>query len=141
MCSPRPSQTSAIPILMPAAEVSLNVMKKVRITNPIENGSNLTSRKRALQFVEAKRAVFVDDNSIRFFETDPRNQAAHSRAAAEYNAVNRTMSRKEIANIPLARPGKALMEALTTRSGGPVRRHVAGRSGPVRVIVSTNADQ
>ena len=115
-------------------------MKKVRITNPIENGSNLTSRKRAMQFVEAKRTVFVDDNSIRFIETDPRNRAAHRRAAAEYNAVNRTMTRMELANIPLVRLGKALTEALTKRSQTP-RRRVAGRSGPVRVIVSTGAVQ
>jgi hypothetical protein len=141
MCSPRLSQKSAIPNLMHTAEVSANVVKKVRIINPIENGSNLTSRKRALQFVEAKRAVFVDDNSIRFTETDPRNQAAQRRAATEYNAVNRVMSRKEIASIPLARPGKALTEALTKRSGVPVSRHVAGRNGPVRVIVSTGAVQ
>jgi hypothetical protein len=128
-------------ILMPTTEVSANVMKKVRITNPIENGSNHTSRKRALQFVEAKRAVFVGDNSIRFIDTDPRNQAAHRRATAEYNAIKRGMSKKEIANIPLVRPGKALTEALTKRSRVSVRRHVAGRSGSVRVIVSTRAVQ
>ena len=111
-------------------------MKKVRISNPIENGSNFTSRKRAAQFVEAGRAAFVDENTIRFLETDPRNQAAHRRAAAEYNAVNREMSRKEIANIPLVCPGRALREALTKRSNVPIRRHVAGRNGPVRVLVS-----
>jgi hypothetical protein len=125
---------------MPTAEVSLNAMKKVRITNPIDNGSNLTSRKRALQFVEAKRAVFVGDNSIRFIENDPRNQAAHRRAAAEYNAVDRTMTRQELANIPLVRPGKALREASTNRTQA-ARRHVAGRSGPVQVIVNTGAVQ
>ena len=131
---------SAIPILMPTTQVSANVARKVSITNPIENGSNFTSRRRALQFVDARRAVFVDDNSIRFIETDPRNQAAHRRAAAEYNAVNRMMNKKEIASIPLVRPGKALREALTKRSRVPVR-YVAGRSGPVRVIMSTRADQ
>ena len=125
---------------MHTAEVSLKAVKKVKITNPIENGSNFTSRKRALQFVEAKRAVFLDHNAIRFVETDPRNQAARSRSAVEYNAVNRTMSRKEIANIPLVRPGKALMEASTKRSQAGTR-HVAGRSGPVRVTVSTSAGQ
>jgi hypothetical protein len=87
-----------------------------------------------------KRAVFVDHNSIRFTETDPRNEAARSRSAAEYNAVNRTMTRKELANIPLVRPGKALKEAMTKRSQTP-RRSVAGRSVPVRVIVSTTAVQ
>ena len=77
---------------MPTAEVSPKIVKKVRITNPVENGSNFTSRKRALQFVEAKRAVFAGDNAIRFIDADPRNQAAQRRAAAEYNAVNRTMT-------------------------------------------------
>jgi hypothetical protein len=134
-----PSQTSAIPIVMPTAEVSATAVKKVLITNPIENGSNFTSRKRALQFVEAGRAVFVGDNSIRFIETDPRNQAAQRRAAVEYNAVNRVMNKKEIANIPLVRPGKAVREYLTKRSRVPVLRHVAGRSGPVRVIERTRA--
>ena len=105
---------------MPTAEVSINVAKKVRIINPVENGSNITSRKRARQFVEAKRAVFVGDNFIRFIEIDPRNQAAHRRAAAEYNAVNRMMSKKEIANIPIVRPAKALTEALTKRLRVPV---------------------
>jgi hypothetical protein len=122
---------------MPTAEVFPKSVRKVRITNPIENGSNFTSRKRALQFAAAKRAVFVGDNSIRFIESDPRNKAVRSRAAAEYNAVNRTMNRKEIANIPLARPGKALREAMTKRSGVRLRRHVVGRSGPVRAIVSS----
>lgn len=116
------------------------IVKKVKITNPIENGSNFTSRKRALQFVEAKRAVFAGDNAIRFIETDPRNQAARRRAAVEYNAVDRTMTRKELANIPLVRPGKALREASTNRTQA-ARRHVAGRSGPVQVIMSTSAVQ
>ena len=115
---------------MRTAELSANVVKKVRITNPIENGSNFTSRKRALQFVEAGRAVFVGDSSIRFSEADPRNQAAQRRAAADYNAVSRVMNKREIANIPLIRPGKALREALTERSRVPILRHVAGRTGP-----------
>jgi hypothetical protein len=121
---------------MPTAEVSPTVKKKVRITNPIENGSNFTSHKRALHFVEAKRAIFLGDNAIRFIDNDPRNQAAQTRAAAEYNAVNRTMSRKEIANIQLVRPGKALTEVLTKRSPVSVRRHVAGRNGPVRSLLA-----
>jgi len=125
---------------MPTAEV-YSIRKKVRIVNPIENGSNITSRKRAMQFVKEKRAVFLDENSIRFIDADPRNQAANRRAAAEYNAVNRAMSKHEIGNIPIVRPGKALTEALTKRSRVPVLRHVAGRNGPVRVIVSTRVVQ
>jgi hypothetical protein len=131
------SQTSAIPVPMPTAEVSTKVAKKVRIINPIENGSNITSRNRAQQFVEAKRAVFVGDRFVRFIETDPRNQAAQKRAATGYNSVPRMLSKTEIANIPVARPGGALRAALTKRSGVPVRRHIAGRNGPVRVIMSS----
>ena len=112
-------------------------MNKVKITNPIENGSSLTSRKRAQQFVDARRAVFVDANSIRFVDNDPRNQAANQRAAAEYNAVNRMMTKKEIASIPFVRPGKALVEVLTKRSRVSVLPRFRGRSGPVRIIVST----
>ena len=134
MCSPHPSQTSAIPIPMPTAEVSMNVTKKVRIINPVENGSNITSRKRALQFVQSGRAVFVGSNLLRFIGADPRNQAAVRRAACGYEAVDRMMSKTEVANIPLARPAKAIREAMTDRSRGRTRRISGGRSGPVRVL-------
>jgi hypothetical protein len=136
MCSPSPVADACDSISMPSPEVSKKSLKKVGILNPIENGSDVTSRKRAMQFVEAQRAVFIDENFIRFIESDPRNQAASMRAAVGYNSVNRMSSRGEVANIPIVRPGKALMEALTKRSRVPFRRHVAGRSGPVRVIVS-----
>lgn len=109
------------------------LVRKVRITNPIENGSSITSRKRALEFVQAKRAVFVGNDSIRFIESDPRNQAATRRAAVGYNEVNRTMTRDELANLPMARPAKALREANSMRSRVYGRR-IAGRSGPVRVV-------
>jgi hypothetical protein len=123
-------------MLMP--EVSNKVLKKVKIVNPIENGSDITSRKRAVQFVHAGRAVFVGagDNFIRFNDADPRNQAAEGRAASGYQGVDRMMSKTEITNIPLARPAKALMEALIDRSKVPVRRSMKGRSGPVKVVVS-----
>jgi hypothetical protein len=121
---------------MPTAEVSTKVAKKVRIINPVENGSNITSRKRALQFVAEGRAVFVGSKLLRFIETDPRNQAAAHRAARGYEAVNRVMSKAEIANIPLVRPATAIRDAMTDRSTSR-RRHVPGRrSGPVHVLVS-----
>ena len=64
---------------MPLPEVC---SRKIRITNPVENGSPFTSRKRALQYVQAGRAIFVSANQIRFLEADPRNQAAAARAAS-----------------------------------------------------------
>jgi hypothetical protein len=120
---------------MPAAEVSINVAKKVSIINPVENGSNITSRKRALQFVQSGRAVFVGSNLLRFLEADPRNQAAVRRAAHGYESVRRMMNKTEIANIPMARPATAFKEVMTDRSGSRGRHAPSGRSGPVHVVV------
>ena len=100
----------------------MKISKKVKIINPIENGSAITSRNRAVQFVQAGRAVFLGHNFIRFVETDPRNQAAKKRAASGYQAVDRLMSRAEMANIPFARPGLAFAEFLTARSQGYARQ-------------------
>jgi hypothetical protein len=91
---------------MPTANVFPN-SKKVKILNPIENGSSITSRKRALQLVDAKRAEFVGGNYIRFLNDDPRNQAAEQRAAEGY-VLKGGLTEVQIANIPLARPAKAL---------------------------------
>jgi hypothetical protein len=126
---------------MPTAEVSINAAKKIRIVNPVENGSNITSRKRALQFVHAGRAVFVGNNLMRFIDTDPRNQAAARRAARGYEEVDRMMTKTEAANIPLARPAKAIMEAMTDRAGNRARRAPSGRSGPVRVVVKAGIQE
>jgi hypothetical protein len=38
---------------MPRPNVSMKLSKKVKIINPIENGAATTSRKRAMQFVQA----------------------------------------------------------------------------------------
>ena len=121
---------------MPASDLSLSLAKKIKIVNPIENGSNITSRKRALQFVEAKRAIFVGKDLLRFIEADSRNQAAAQRAARGYTSVNRMMTRTEIENIPLARAAMAVREAITDRSRNRVRRSAGGRSGPVRALIS-----
>ena len=120
---------------MPTAEVSTKVAKKVRIINPVENGSNVTSRKRALQFVAEGRAVFVGSKLLRFIETDPRNRAAAQRAARGYGAVDRVMTKTEISNIPLVRPATAIREAMTDRTTNRRRRVPGGRSGPVHVVV------
>jgi hypothetical protein len=101
-----------MPMLIP--EVS---SRKIRITNPVENGSPFTSRKRALQFVQAGRAVFVGKNQIRFIETDLRNQAATARAAIGYVLSERMLTQKELRNIPFVNPRKAYRQAMRTSSG------------------------
>ena len=126
---------------MPTPEVSINVAKKVRIVNPVENGSNITSRKRAVQFVNAGRAVFVGSNQLRFIEADRRNQAAVRRAAQGYESVRRLMTEAEIENIPMARPAKAFREAITDRSRARAGRAPSGRSGPVRVIMAAGTQE
>ena len=90
--------------------------RKVKIVNPVENGAAVTSRKRALQFIQAGRAVFVGQNQIRFVESDPRNQAAAERATRGYAAVDRKMTETELRNIPLVRPTRALREMMTDRA-------------------------
>ena len=110
------------------------IRQKVKIINPIENGSDITSRKRAIQYVESGRAVFVGGDFIRFVANDPRNQAAQRRASAGYEAVNSLMSKVEIGNIPLVRPGFALKESLTKRSTNHRPNSRDGRPGPVRVL-------
>jgi hypothetical protein len=93
----------------------MKLSQKVKIINPVENGSAITSRKKAVQFVQAGKAVFLGDNFIRFVENDPRNQAVTERAASGCQDVNRMMSKAEIANIPFARPGRAFRAFLTNR--------------------------
>ena len=114
----------------------MKISKKVKIINPIENGSAITSRKRAVQFVQAGRAVFLGDKFIRFVETDTRNQAAKGRAASGYQAVDRMMSKAEMANIPFARPGLAFSESLTDRSRGRFAKFtgLSKRAGAVPIL-------
>jgi hypothetical protein len=54
--------------------------KRVFILNPPPNGSRWTGRNRAERFVRTGRAVFVGENSVRFVDSDPRNQAATEQA-------------------------------------------------------------
>jgi hypothetical protein len=117
---------------MPTAEVSAN-SKKVKILNPIENGSSITSRKRACALVDMKRAEFVGSNFIRFLNDDPRNKAAAERAARGY-VLKSEVTKVEIAHIPLVSPAKAIREAATNRSRGG--RHARGRSGRVHIIAN-----
>jgi hypothetical protein len=124
-------------ISMLTANVSTG-SKKVKIVNPIENGSNITSRKRAAQLVETKRAVFVDDSSIRLVRDDPRNQAAAQRAAKGY-VLNEQLTNAKIARLPIAMPAKAVREAHTDRSRGG--RFPRGRSGRVRIIVGAGISE
>ena len=115
--------------------------KKVKIVNPVENGAAVTSRKRALQFVQSGRAVFVGQNQLRFIETDPRNRAAAERATRGYAAVDRKMTETELRNIPLVRPARALREMMTDRARAKGGRPPAGRTGPGRVLTLDGVPQ
>lgn len=80
---------------------------KVKIVNPVENGSQFTSRKRALQYVRTGRASFVGRDQIRFLETDQRNKAAATRAAIGYVLSKRMLTKRELQGIPFVHASKA----------------------------------
>ena len=102
------------------------VRSKIKIINPIENGSPFTSRKRGLHFVQAGRAIFVAENQIRFIETDPRNQAAVARAASGYVLSERLLTERELKSIPFVNPSKAYRQAMRISSGNERQK---GRKG------------
>jgi len=118
---------------------SRELRKKVRILNPIENGNgaNITSRKKANEYVSQGRAVFAGRDFIRFIESDARNQTTMAVAAACYaRATERTCSKIEVASVPFVRPAFALQQILTDRTKVRVRRSPAGISGRVNTLVS-----
>lgn len=115
--------------------MNLRSFKESRIVNPIENGANVTSRKRAQQFIDARRAVFVGANLfcwVRCSET--------RRAVYWYESVDRSLGKtgvghhgSEIANIPVVRPSLALRQSLLGRSKRSTRRF-CGKTGRVRLV-------
>jgi hypothetical protein len=111
--------------------------KKVRILNPIEKWSDITSRRQAERYVQAGRAVFVGQNRIQFIAGHPHNLAAKEHAAnLKYDAATKRLATQtEIANVPFARPGVAFREAITDRTKIRVRR-CAGRNGKVEILMS-----
>jgi len=112
--------------------------EKIRIVNPIQQGSCWTGRNRAERYVRIGRAVFVGPNSIRFIDSDLRNASALKRAASaadKYDRVARTgvASLSAIKNLPVV--GKPLVLLTDTRRSSPRAPH--GRNGAVRIVVSS----
>jgi hypothetical protein len=124
-------------------ETAGKLSSHVRVVNSPWNGSGFIKRKKADLYVMKGRAVFVgrvrhpdrDEliEQLRLIESHPENIRAAARAAAGYEAINRTMTLEELAHLPVMRPSIAY----TDRSV-PATRHPGGRRGPVR-IVSTGA--
>ncbi len=104
---------------------------RVKVVNPIWNGSGTIRRKKAEHYVLHGRAEWVGSEQVRMLMSHPANRAAAAEAAAAYESVKRTMSREELAHLPLAN-----VEIAYTDRSVAATRHVAGRSGPVRVIRS-----
>ena len=128
-------ETQELPGLVPGGMQA----GKVAVVNPPWNGSGKIKRKTADFYVGEGRAVWAGEALLRMVEAHPKNQAAKLRAAAGYDAAKwdgRRITPDELLNIGVVCPAKAITENLTDRSLGS-GRHVAGRSGPVRSIVTT----
>jgi hypothetical protein len=104
---------------------------QVKVVNAIWNGSGTIRRKKAEHYVLHGRAEWLGSEQVRMLMSHPANRAAAAEAAAAYESIQRTMSREELAHLPVAN----VQIAYTDRSVAATR-HVAGRSGPVRVIRS-----
>ena len=102
---------------------------RVKVVNPVWNGSGYIKRKTANFYLAEGRAEFVGEDQLRLIESHPKNKGASWRAATGYERVDRMMTRAELAHIPLVRP-----EILLTDRSTPTRRSFSGRSGPVRVL-------
>ena len=102
---------------------------RVKVVNPVWNGSGYIERKTANFYVAEGRAVFVGDDQLRLIASHPKNKAASWRAATGYERIQRTMTRAELRHLPVVRP-----EILLTDRSTRARRGFAGRSGPVRVL-------
>jgi hypothetical protein len=115
MHTPRVRSKVPVPILVGSYSYPdrVNEAKRENVTilNPVNGGGTITSRKRAIYFTRAKRAVWFGNNAIRFIDGDPRNQAAATRAAATvapYDQSERLMLEEDLRNIPVIMPHKAL---------------------------------
>ena len=93
----------------PTAAYTQTMSKHVRIENP-SSGLGFTSKKRAKQYVEDRRAEWVKTNvMIRLVESDRRVFAARTSAdktAAGYGAASATgiAGLAALANLPMSRP-------------------------------------
>jgi hypothetical protein len=102
---------------------------RVKVVNPVWNGSGYIERKTANFYVAEGRAVFVGDDQLRLIASHPKNKAASWRAATGYERIQRTMTRAELRHLPVVLPEKLLTDRST-----PARRGFVGRSGPVRLL-------
>lgn len=103
----------------------------VRIVNPVENRSPVVKRKEAAHYVSTGRGVWVGSDQLRLVLSHPSNQAKSAAEAEHYDRAVQVLVRSalELKHIPVVCPRIALTDR-SVRSG----RHVAGRSGPVRII-------
>lgn len=76
---------------------------RVKVVNSIWNGAGTIRRKKAEHYVSLQRAEWVGPDQVRMVMSHPDNQAAAAKAAVGYEAIKRTMTLEELANLPLVR--------------------------------------
>ncbi len=95
---------------------TLPLRRSIRIVNPI-SGVGFTNRNRANRFVHSGRARWVDANTIEFLPANYRHVAAAQREVDRgYDGVTRMLTKREMANIPVVAPWKALIERSRRRA-------------------------
>ncbi len=102
---------------------------RVKVVNSIWNGAGTIRRKKAEYYVSLQRAEWVGPDQVRMLMAHPENRAAAAKAAFGYEAIIRTMTVKELANLPIVRQDIAY----THRSVAAARR-VGGREDSVHVV-------
>ena len=81
----------------------------VRIVNPVLNRSPVIRRKDANRLVAQGRAAWVSADQLRLNLAHPANQRAAARAAAGYEwPVDKVVTARELLNVGVVRPEKAL---------------------------------
>lgn len=103
-------------------EVSLEeTMPTIHIENPLPGHAAATTLKRATHFVRARRAVSVNRTTIRFvappqFVIKSAEEALHAKLCGlAIDRINRTMTRREMLNLPLVNPDRALRNEKSSR--------------------------
>ena len=117
------------------------------VLNPVTGGSAATSMNRARRFVKAGRARFVHDNVIEFLDV-PLNrrvalsadEALHRRmVGVNIDAISRTMTRCEMAGVPIVRIDRMIRREASGRDWGfehSVRRDSTRADTPAEVEAS-----
>jgi hypothetical protein len=111
----------------------------VKVVNPVWNGKGLISRAKADRYILEGRGSYTSDSRDYFClnVSHPRNAEAKERARIAEAETERgcqwpegkVVSRRELLNIGVVCPAKAITENITKRSGS--RRHVPGPSRSV----------